>query len=125
MKRPVFAKRVMQLRRRENELRYFRLTHVSDHQRPIAVIRLLAEETTQSQVVIKCIFDIEGPEPLGIETNHLRGDGKSLCINVGVHRSSVVGYARIQLNHPRRLIYLSLFSRRVKNAVRVNSSSGH
>ena len=45
MKRPVFAKRVVQFRRRENEVRYFRLTDVGDRQRPIAVIRLLAEET--------------------------------------------------------------------------------
>jgi hypothetical protein len=78
----------MQLRRRENELRYFRLTHVGDRQRPIAVIRLLAEETAQSQIVIKRIFDIERLEPLGIETDELGSDGDGLGVYVWGHRTS-------------------------------------
>jgi hypothetical protein len=85
---------------------YFRLTHVGDHQRPITVIRLLAEETTQSQIVIKRIFDIERLEPLGIETNELGSDSDGLGVYVWGHR-------------------LSVFFSSSTNAGRVNSSSGH
>jgi hypothetical protein len=49
------------------------------------MIRFLAEETTQSQTVIKRIFDIERLKPLGIDTADLRGEGKSLRINFGAH----------------------------------------
>jgi hypothetical protein len=79
---------------------------VSDHQRPIAVIRLLAEETAQSQIVIKRIFDIERLEPLGIETDELGSDGDGLGVYVWGHRTSVCNSSST-------------------NTGRVNSSSGH
>ncbi|MBM2804082.1 MAG: hypothetical protein HW419_1975 [Deltaproteobacteria bacterium] len=101
MKRTVFAERVMQLRRCHNELRRLRVTNIRNGQGPIAVIGFLAEKTAQSKIVIKWIFDIERLQPLFIQTDDLRRDGKSLCVNVGVHLSSVVGYARIQLFHLR------------------------
>jgi hypothetical protein len=62
---------------------------VGNRQRPIAVIRLLGEKTAQSQIVIKGIFDIEGLEPLGIETDELRGDRYGLGVYVCGHRTSI------------------------------------
>jgi len=87
MKRAVSAKRVRQLRRRENDLRHFRLARVGDRQRPIAVIGLSAEKTAQSHMVIKWILDIEPLQPLCIQSDKLDGNRKILCPDNGVHRS--------------------------------------
>ena len=75
----------MQLRRRQNELWNFRLTHMRDHQRAVTVIWLLAQETAQGQTIVERIFDIKRLEPLGIETDELGGDGYGLCVNVCGH----------------------------------------
>jgi len=67
-----------------NQLRAGRFTHAGDHDRAVAVIRLLAEKALERQAVVKGVGHREWLQQPRLHAEHLRGlVDRHNCLRLG------------------------------------------